>query len=112
MKPLLFLLLLCLAAHAGPVTKAKKTEAAAAAAAAAPRQEVNLLMFGIIQLSQAFKYVHETTEAKMEKIGQVLRRQEETLQTLGAQAEQAAEAGKEMEEVLHRIQVRDGGGDM
>lgn len=110
MKPILFLLLLCLAAHAGPVTKARKTEAAAAAAA--PQQEVNLLMFGIIQFSQAFKYVHETTEAKMEKIGQILRRQEETLQTLGTQAEQAAEVGKEMEEVLHRIQVREYGGDM
>lgn len=107
MKPILVLFLLFLAAHAGPVTKARKTEAAGAL-----QQEVNLLMFGIIQFSQAFKYMHETTEAKMEKIGQILRRQEETLQTLGTQTEQAAEVEKEMKEVLQRIQVREYGGNM
>lgn len=107
MKPILFLFLLCLAAHAGPVTKARKTEATVA-----PQQEVSLLMFGIIQFSLAFKYVHESTEAKMKKIGQILRRQEETLQRLGTQTEQAAEVGTEMKEALRRIQVREYGGNM
>lgn len=107
MKPILVLFLLGSAAHALPLTKARKTEAGVTT-----QQEVNLLMFGILQLNQGFKYVHETTEAKMKKIGQILRRQEEALRQLGAQTEQAAEVEKEMKEALHRIQVREDGGKM
>lgn len=101
MKLILILFVFCLAVHARPVTKARKTEAAVD-----PQQEVNLLMFGIIQFSQAFRYVHETTEAKVKRISQILQRQEETLQKLGTQAEQAAEVEKEMKEELQTIQVR------
>lgn len=107
MKPLLVLFLLCPAIHAGPLTKAGKTEAVVS-----PQQEVNLVMFGIIQFSQAFKHVHETTQAKVEKVGQILRRQEELLRQLGAQTEQAAEVEKEMKEALSNIQVRENGGKM
>lgn len=101
MKLILILFVFCLAVHARAVTKARKTEAAVD-----PQQEVNLLMFGIIQFSQAFRYVHETTEAKVKRISQILQRQEETLQKLGTQAEQAAEVEKEMKEELQTIQVR------
>lgn len=105
MTPVLVLFLLGSAVHAGPLTKAGKTEGGVS-----PQQEVNLLMFGIIQFSQAFKHVHETTEAKMEKVGQVLRRQEEALRRLGAQTERAAEVEREIKEALRWIQVREDGG--
>lgn len=105
MKPAVLLFLLGSAVHAGPLTKAGKT-----GGGVAPQQEVDLLMFGIIQFSQAFKHAHESTEAKVKNIGQILRRQEEALRRLGAQAEQAADAEEETKAALRRIQVRDDGG--
>lgn len=107
MKPVLLLFLLGPVVHAGPLTKAGKTEGVVA-----PRQEVNLLTFGIIQFGQAFRHVHETTEAKMKTIGQILRRQEEALRRLGAQTERAAEVEEEVKEALRGIQVREDGGKM
>lgn len=107
MKLIWVLFLLCLAVHAVPVPRTGKTKGDAA-----PQQEVNVLMFGIIQFSQALKYVYETTQAKMEKIDQILLSQEETLQKLGIQTEQAAEVEKQMKEVIVSLQVRKCRGNM
>lgn len=107
MKLIWVLFLLCLAVHAAPVQRTGKTKDDAA-----PQQEVNVLIFGIIQFSQALKYVYETTEAKMEKIGQILRSQKETLKKLGIQTEQAAEVKKQMKEVTELLQVRKCRGNM
>lgn len=107
MKMIWVLFLLCLAVHAAPVQRTSKTKDNAA-----PQQEVNVLMFGIIQFSQALKYVYETTEAKMEKIEKILLSQEETLQNLGIQTEQGAEVEKQMKEVIVLLQVRKRRGNM
>lgn len=104
MKLIWVLFLLCLAVHAAPVQTTKDD--------AAPQQEVNVLIFGIIQFSQALKYVYETTEAKMEKIGQILLSQEESLQKLGIQTEQAAGVEKQMKEAIESLQVRKRRGNM
>lgn len=101
----MLLVLACSAVHARPVTKARKTEAAGT-----PQQEVTLLLFGIVQFGQALKYVRETTEAKVKRIGQTLQRQEEALQTLGTRTERAAEVESGMREALRRVQVRKRGG--
>lgn len=98
--------LLCLAAsfqaaHAGPVGQTGRTEDKAA-----PEQEVNVLMFGVIQLSESLNYVFETTEAKIAKIHQTLRSHEGTLQNLGRETEHAARVEKQMKEVIQLLQVR------
>lgn len=106
MKLIWGLCLLCLAwvlraVHAGPVRKTSKIEDKAST-----QEEVNMLMFGVIQLSESLKYVYETTEAKIAKISQTLKSHERTLQKLGRQTEQAAEVEKHMKEVIQMLQVR------
>lgn len=82
--------------YAGPLRKTK----------AAPQEEVNVLMFGVIQLSESLNAVYETTEAKIAKISQTLKSHEGTLQRLGRQTEQAAEVEKQIKEVIQLLQVR------
>ncbi|XP_068584094.1 angiopoietin-like protein 8 [Cebidichthys violaceus] len=106
MKMIWGLWLLCLAGtlravHAGPLRKTGKTENTAA-----PHEEVNVLMFGVIQLSESFNYVYETTEAKIAKISQTLRRHEGALQKLGRETEQAAEVEQQIKEVIHLLQAQ------
>lgn len=72
---------------------------------AAPQEEVNVLMFGVIQLSESLSYVFETTEAKMKKISTTLKAHEDTLQKLGQQTEQAAETEQQIKEVVQLLQV-------
>ncbi|XP_062264018.1 uncharacterized protein angptl8 [Platichthys flesus] len=100
------LCLLCMAgglreAHAGPLPMTSKMEDKAA-----PQEEVNVLMFGVIQLSESLNYVYETTAAKIGKISKALTSHEGTLQMLGKQTELAAEAEKEMKDVLQSLQAQ------
>lgn len=89
------------AAHAGPLPKTGKTQDKAA-----PQEEVNVLMFGVVQFSESLNYAYETTAAKMAKISKMLKSHEGTLQTLGKQTEQAAEVEKQMKDVIRLLQVR------
>ncbi|XP_061567973.1 uncharacterized protein angptl8 [Cololabis saira] len=91
------LFLLCVAgslraAHAGPIRNSP------------PQEEINVLMYGAIQLIGSLSHVYETTSAKMDKIHQTLKNHEETLQNLEKQAEQAAEVEKEIKEVIQLLQ--------
>lgn len=105
MKTIWGLCLLCLAGglravHAAPARKTGKMDKAA------PQEEVNVLMFGVIQLSESVNYVYETTEAKMAKISQTLKSHEGTLQMLGRETAQAAEVEKQMREVIQLLQAQ------
>ncbi|KAM6905568.1 uncharacterized protein angptl8 [Xenentodon cancila] len=98
------LFLLCVAGslrdvHAGPIRNSSKMQDKAAL-----QEEVNVLMYGVIQLSGSLSYVYETTSTKIEKIHQTLKNHEEILQKLEKQAEQAAEVEKEIKEVIHLLQ--------
>ncbi|XP_035472306.1 uncharacterized protein angptl8 [Scophthalmus maximus] len=100
------LCLLCVAgglraAHAGPLPKTGKTQDKAA-----PQEEVNVLMFGVVQFSESLNYAYETTAAKMAKISKMLKSHEGTLQTLGKQTEQAAEVEKQMKDVIRLLQAQ------
>lgn len=94
---------LCMAGavHAAALAKPSKTDDKAA-----PQEEVNVLMFGVIQFSESLNYVYETTEAKLARISKVLKTHEGTLQKLGEQTEQAAEAEKQIKEAVELLQVR------
>lgn len=98
------LCLLCVAGgirtvYASPVRTNGKTEVKAA-----PQDDVNVLMFGVIQFSESLTYAYETTEAKLAKITQTLKSHEGILQQLGKQTEQAAEVEKQIKEVIHLLQ--------
>ncbi|XP_068434379.1 angiopoietin-like protein 8 [Clinocottus analis] len=104
MKTIWGLCLLCLAGslravRAGPVRKRMEDKVA-------PREEINVLMFGAIQLSESLNYVYETTEAKIVRISQTLRSHEGTLRKLGRETEQAAEVEKQIKEVIQLLQAQ------
>lgn len=73
---------------------------------AAPQEDMNVLMFGVIQFSESLNYAYETTEAKIAKISQTLKNHEGTLHKLGKQTQQAAEVEKQIKEVIELLQVR------
>lgn len=87
--------------HTGPIRNTSEI-----GVKAAPQEEVNVLMFGVIQFSESLNYAYETTEAKIAKISQTLKNHEGTLQRLGKQTQQAAEMEKQMKEVIELLQVR------
>ncbi|XP_068192085.1 angiopoietin-like protein 8 [Antennarius striatus] len=98
------LCLLCLAGglravHAGPVWKPLKIEDNSST-----QEEINLLIFGVLQFSNSLNHVYETTEAKLAKIRQTLKNHEETLRNFGMETEQAAEVKKQMKEVVQLLQ--------
>ncbi|KAM9746057.1 uncharacterized protein angptl8 [Menidia menidia] len=100
------LFLLCVAGnlgvvHSGPIRKTSKTEEKAAT-----QEDVNVLMYGVIQLSESLSHVYETTEAKVEKIRQALKNHEVTLLNLEKQAEQAAEVEKQIKDVMQLLQAQ------
>lgn len=100
------LCLLCVAGglgavHAGPVRKTSKTEDNTA-----PQEEVNVLMFGVIQFSESLNYVYETTEAKIAKIHQTLKNQEGTLENLSTLTKEAAQVEEEIKEVVQLLQAQ------
>lgn len=101
------LCLICLtgclrAACANPVRKTSKKNNAA------PQEEVNVLIFGAIQFSDSLKYISETTEAKIDKIGQTLKNHEGTLQRLGRHTEEAAKIEKQIKAFITLLQVSEG----
>lgn len=88
---------------AGPIRKTGSMEGKVA-----PQEEVNVLMFGVIQLSESLNYVFETTEAKIERISKTMKSHEETLQRLGQQTEQAAEVEQQTKVIVQLLQVGPG----
>lgn len=92
---------MCLAGiPASPVRKAQKTNQAA------PIDDMNVLMYGVLQFSETLHHVYESTDAKFARIERSLRRHEERLERLGQDAGQAAEKERQMRQVLEQIQVR------
>ncbi|KAK7940497.1 hypothetical protein WMY93_003823 [Mugilogobius chulae] len=85
--------------HTGPIRKTGKIEPSAA-----PQEDVNVLMFGVIQFTESLNYAYETTQAKIAKIIQTLKNREQSLQQLGAQTEKAAEVEKQIKDVIRLIQ--------
>lgn len=93
-------LCMAVAVNAAPLNKPSKT------GDKAPQEEVNVLMFGVIQFSESLNYAYETTDAKLARISKALKSREGTLQKLGEQTEQAAEVEKQIKEVVQLLQVR------
>ncbi|KAM4598725.1 uncharacterized protein angptl8 [Polymixia lowei] len=92
----------CLAGvHAGPTRKPDKT-----AGRAAPHEEVDVLMFGVIQFSESLNYVYESTAAKIARVSRSLKRREGTLQQLGEATVQAAAMERRIKEMLGLLQVQ------
>ncbi|XP_067089901.1 angiopoietin-like protein 8 isoform X2 [Osmerus mordax] len=84
------LCLLCVSACltgslAAPLATPRKAEAAAAS-----QDEVSVLMYGVLQFSQSFHEIYQSTEAKIARITESLRSHELALHGLSQDAVQAA----------------------
>ncbi|XP_061703381.1 uncharacterized protein angptl8 [Syngnathoides biaculeatus] len=87
------------AVRAGPAKRPEKT-----ANGVAPQQDVNVLMFGVIQFSESLNDVYEKTEGKVAKILQTLNEREGALLRLGEQTAEAAEVERQIKEVIRLLQ--------
>ena len=101
--------LVCLSAvflsgsYAAPV---QERETAAGARAAASKEDVNVLAFGVIQLTDALGRVKEKTGSKMDAIGRSLSVHDDWLSLLLGEARRASSAKRGAKEELHQLQVR------
>nr|XP_057905121.1 angiopoietin-like protein 8 isoform X2 [Doryrhamphus excisus] len=66
-------------------------------------EDVNVLMYGVIQFGESLNYVLETTEAKMAEIGRTLKGHEGALRRLGEQMRQAAEVKEQIKGVIELL---------
>ncbi|KAM9783919.1 angiopoietin-like protein 8 isoform 2-T2 [Syngnathus typhle] len=72
---------------------------------AAPREDVNVLMFGVLQLGESLNSVYESTEGKVANILLTMKEHEGNLKRLGEQTAQAGEVEKQMKEVIELLQM-------
>ncbi|XP_076000255.1 angiopoietin-like protein 8 [Genypterus blacodes] len=87
------------AVQAGPVRKTGKAEDKAAV-----QEDLNVLMYGVIQFSESLNYVYERTEAKIAQITGFLQSREGALQTLRTETQQAAEVARQIKVVIQLLQ--------
>ncbi|XP_049601597.1 angiopoietin-like protein 8 [Syngnathus scovelli] len=71
---------------------------------AAPREDVNVLTFGVLQLGESLNSVYENTEGKVANILLTMKEHEGALKRLGEQTAQAGEVEKQMKEVVELLQ--------
>ncbi|XP_030236339.1 uncharacterized protein angptl8 [Gadus morhua] len=101
--------LVCLSAvflsgsYAAPV---QERETAAGARAAASKEDVNVLAFGVIQLTDALGRVKEKTGSKMDAIGRSLSVHDDWLSLLLGEARRASSAKRGAKEELHQLQLQ------
>ncbi|KAJ0057866.1 hypothetical protein NL108_002995 [Boleophthalmus pectinirostris] len=96
--------LLCFALALKTVNTAPVRKTGRMEPSAAPQEEVNVLMFGVIQFSESLNYAYDSTEKKIAKIILTLKSHELTLQQLGAQTEKAAEVERQIKDVIRLLQ--------
>ncbi|XP_061604809.1 uncharacterized protein angptl8 [Phyllopteryx taeniolatus] len=87
------------AVHPGPVKRPQKT-----ANSVAPQEDVNVLMFGVIQLGESLNDLYESTESKLTKILHTLKQREGALMQIGEQTAQAAEVERQIKGVIQLLQ--------
>ncbi|XP_077352806.1 angiopoietin-like protein 8 [Festucalex cinctus] len=87
------------AVRAGPVKRIGKT-----ANIVAPREDVNVLVYGVIQLGESLNNVYESTEGKVANILMTLKEHEGALKRLTEQTAQAGEVEKQIKGVIQLLQ--------
>ncbi|XP_077415298.1 angiopoietin-like protein 8 [Vanacampus margaritifer] len=87
------------AVHTGPVKRLGKT-----ANIVAPREDVNVLVYGVIQLGESLNNVYESTEAKVANIRMALKQHEGALKQLTEETAQAGEVEEQIKGVIQLLQ--------
>lgn len=72
----------------------------------AKADEVNVLMYGVLQFSESLHHMYQSTEAKLARVARAISNTETVVQRLGQDTELAARTENQIKEGLSIIQVR------
>lgn len=67
--------------------------------------EVNVLMYGVLQLSESLHHVHQNTEAKLARVTRAVTHTESLVERLSRDAEQTVRSERQTKDRLGIIQV-------
>lgn len=67
--------------------------------------EVNILMYGVVQFSESLHHIYQSTEARLTRVMNAVSRTESEVKRLGHDAEEAAQTERQIKEKLQLIQV-------
>lgn len=72
----------------------------------APEEEVNVLMFGVLQFSDSLRHTYQSTEARLSRLVRAVRNTETLVRTLDRQALEAKQAEVQIREGIQRLQAQ------
>lgn len=72
----------------------------------ASEEEVNVLMFGVLQFSESLRHTYQNTEARLARLVRAVRSTESLMRRLDRQALEAKQAEVQIREGIQRLQVR------
>lgn len=67
--------------------------------------EVNILMYGVVQFSESLHHIYQSTEARLARVMNAISRTESEVKRLGHDTEEAAQTERQIKEKLQLIQV-------
>ncbi|XP_051569614.1 uncharacterized protein angptl8 [Myxocyprinus asiaticus] len=68
--------------------------------------DVNILMYGVLQFSESLHHIYQSTEAKLARVTQAISRTESDVRRLGQDTEEAAQTECQIKEKLQLIQAQ------
>lgn len=68
--------------------------------------DMNVLMYGVLQFSETLHHTHQNTEAKLSRIAHGIKGTESLVQHLGQDTEQTIHSERQIKDRLSVIQVR------
>ncbi|XP_042564648.1 uncharacterized protein angptl8 isoform X2 [Clupea harengus] len=72
----------------------------------ASEEEVNVLMFGVLQFSDSLRYTYQLTEARLARLTRAIRSTEGLLRQLDRQTLEAKQAEVQIKEGIHLLQAQ------
>lgn len=72
----------------------------------ASKDEMNILMYGVLQFTETLHHMHQSTEARLARVMKAIRRTESEVNRLGHDTEEAAKNERQIKEKLQLIQVK------
>lgn len=67
--------------------------------------DVNILMYGVVQFSESLHHIYQSTEARLARVIKAVSRTESEVKRLGHDTEEAAQTERQIKEKLQLIQV-------
>ncbi|XP_067276994.1 angiopoietin-like protein 8 [Pseudorasbora parva] len=72
----------------------------------ASMDEVNILMYGVLQFSESMHHIYQSTEARLTRVMKAISRTESKVKRLGHDTEEAAQTERQIKEKLQIIQAQ------